>query len=263
MSVQKNQITREISISLIDIPEDIDRDEIDTVEIRELADSIREIGLLQPIVLRTQDSRYELIGGHRRLMAVSSLGSLTVLSIVKTLTDKEAVLARAVENLQRVNLTVIEEARAYSRMVNKLGMSIDEIAKMSGRSAGMVRRKLSLLKLLPILQEAVHKGSIIYSVAEELNSLGDPGKIEYYLGYCVDHGVTLPVVRAWVQEEKQKQREALIETGSSGGDVVIPRSVPTYVPCNLCDGPMAIGQETVIRCCPDCWGQLQKIIKGV
>lgn len=253
--------SRDILVGLIDIPEHIDREEINSDYIAELADSIRELGLLQPIVLRSVNSRFELIAGHRRLLAHKVLGRGHIPAIVKELTDAEAVLARAVENLQRVDLTIIEEAKVYKAMVDHLGMTVDQIARKLGKSSGMVRRKLSLLSLRPILQEAIHKGKIIYSVAEELQSLGDVGKIEYYLGFCIDHGATLPVVRAWVQEEKAKQRQAVLESAGSRGEVIIPRSMPVYVPCDICSGPMSIGQEAVLRCCPDCAKRLNEIIK--
>jgi ParB/RepB/Spo0J family partition protein len=254
--------SRDVLINLVDVPEHIDREEIDDEYVNELAGSIRELGLLQPIVLRSVGTRYELIAGHMRLLAHKVLGRQTIVAVVKEFTDKESVLARAVENLQRMNLTIIEEAKIYNRMVETLGMTFDEIAKMVGKAAGTVRRKLSLLKLQPILQTAIHKGMIIYSVGEELNTLGDVGKIEYYLGYCIDHGATLPVVRQWVQDEKSKMRQNQLELAGSRGSIVIPRSMPVYVPCELCLSPMSIGTETVVRCCPDCAKKLTEIMKS-
>ena len=257
----KTGSARDVPLGLIDVPEHPDRDFIDTEYIGELADSIREIGLLQPIILRSVNSRFELVAGHCRYLAHKSLGRATISSIVKSLTDQEVVLARAVENLQRVDLTIIEEAKIYQSMYEKLGMTVDEIAKKLGKSPGRVRRWLSFLHLQPVLQQAIHEKKIIYSVAEELNSLGDLGKIQYYLSWCVDHGATLPVVRQWVQEEKAKQRQALLESDGARGAVVIPRSMPVYVPCDLCTGPMAIGSESVIRCCPECVKKLNEILK--
>lgn len=251
----------EIETRLIDLPEHTDRDDINPDGIKELAESIRELGLLEPILVRPIGDRFELVAGKRRKLANDLLGIGKIKAVVRVFTDNEAVLARAVENLQRVDLTVIEEAKVYRQMVEMLGMSIDEIAKKLGKGAGMVRRKLSLLKLEPILQEAIHKGIIIYSVGEELMTLGNLGKIQYYLGYCVDHGATLQVVRQWVQDEKSKERQANFENAGGGGVVEIPRSLPVYVPCDLCTGPMTIGSETVVRCCPDCIKQLHEIMK--
>lgn len=260
MQKKLSERIQNVLLGLIDIPEHIDREEIDSDYIGELADSIRELGLLQPILLRSVDSRFELIAGHRRYLAHKLLGRVDIPATVKNLTDNDAVLARAVENLQRVDLTIMEEAKVYQSMVAKLGLSIDEIAKKLGKGVGTVRRKLSFLKLAAVLQEAMHKGKIGYAVAEELDSLQDIGKIEYYLGWCIDHGATLMVVRNWVQEEKSKMREEARVADRTRGEVVIPRSAPVYVPCDLCSGPMSIGQESVIRCCPACAKQLNEII---
>lgn len=261
MKKSQQEKSQTVLITLVDIPEHVDREEIDSDYIRELASSIQELGLLNPILIRPVGDRFELVAGHRRLLAHKTLGKMEIPCIIKILNDAETLLARAVENLQRVDLTIIEEAKVYQQMHEKLGMSIDDIARKLGKSPGIVRRKLSLLKLLPILQESIHKGLIIYSVAEELQSIGDPGKIAYYLGYCIDHGVTLPVVRQWVQEEKGKQRQAQLEQQAEAGQVVIPRSMPVYVPCDLCTGPMAIGDEAVIRCCKECVKRLNAVLK--
>lgn len=262
MKTKSQDNIQRLSLSLISIPERIDREAIDPDYIRELAESIRELGLLQPILVRPVGDKFELIAGHRRLLAHIALDLKDVPARVVTLTDNEAVLARAVENLQRVDLTIIEEAKVYQAMIEKCGMSIDQIAKKLGKGPGMVRRKLSLLSLAPVLQEAIHKGKIVYSVAEELNSLGDAGKIDYYLGICVDHGATLGVVRTWMIDEKQKERQLGLDADYSRSNVVIPRSMPSYVPCDLCQGPMTIGTERVIRCCPACSVQLNKIIEA-
>lgn len=252
---------QEVLLGLIDLPEYPDRVAIDPDYINELAESIRELGLLQPIILRPVNSRYELVAGHCRLLAYKALERGAISSIIKSLTDKEVVLARAVENLQRVNLTIIEEAKIYASMVGKLDMSVDEIAKKLGKSPGRVHRWLALLKIPLILQEAIHEGKIKYSIGEELNRLGNIGKIQYYLSWCIDHGAEVVVVRKWVDEEKAKERQALLDTEVGRGAVVIPRSLPVYVPCQLCTGPMVIGDECHIRCCHECAKKLNEMLK--
>ena len=252
-----------ILIAQIDITERIDRMEINSDYIKELAESIREQGLLQPILLRKKGVRFELIAGHRRLLAVKSLGIVEIEAIVKEMTDEQAVLARAVENLQRVDLTVIEEARVYQAMHVMLNMSFDEIARRLGKGPGIVRRKYSLLELHPALIEAIHQKRIIYSVAEELQKLPSESSLLYYLGFCVDHGATMFVVRQWVADELSKERTKALEIASSRGEVLMPKSQPVYVPCDLCSGPMRIGDEVVLRVCTGCVKKLNEVLEGV
>lgn len=255
--------SREVLITLIDVPERIDRMEIDPDYINELANSIKEQGLLQPILLRVKGERFELIAGHRRLLAVKTIGLIEIEAIAKEMTDEQALLARAVENLQRVDLTVIEEARVYQAMHVTLGMSFDEIARRLGKGPGMVRRKYSLLDMHPKLIEAMHRKQVIYSVAEELQKLPNEAAILYYLGLCVDHGATMGVVRAWVSDELAKVRTRELEIAGSRGQAIIPKSTPVYVPCDLCQGPMKIGDEVVIRACNDCVKKLNEVLEGV
>jgi len=249
-----------ILIAQIDITERIDRMEINSDDVKELAESIREQGLLQPILLRKQGVRFELIAGHRRLLAVKSLGIVEIEAIVKEMTDEQAVLARAVENLQRVDLTIIEEARVYKAMHVMLNMSFDEIARRLGKGPGIVRRKCSLLELHPALIEAIHQKRVIYSVAEELQKLPSESSILYYLGFCVDHGATMFVVRQWVADELSKERSKALEIAGARGEVLVPKSTPVYVPCDLCQGAMRIGDEVVIRACNACVKRLNQVI---
>jgi ParB/RepB/Spo0J family partition protein len=249
---ESQMIAQLVPMVLIDRPEIPDREYIDQEELRELANSIAQRGLLQPVTLNRKGERYEVVYGDRRYLAHVMLGRQEILSFVKEMKPVDVSLHRAIENIQRRDLNVIEEARVYKRLHDDHNMTWDELAKQTGKSVALIRRRYHLLEMPEILVKAMQEGKIIYVVAEELNRLKDVGKIEYLLSFAVDHGATKDVVREWVKEEISRERQAANagEGGYQGGSVFEEK--PVYVPCDLCQEAMKIGSEVVFRICHEC-----------
>lgn len=248
----------EIKLSAIFPPNVVDRMEIDANKVAELAESISEVGLLQPILLRPIPDGYEVVAGHRRFLAHQKLGVSVIDAVVQIMTDQEAAIIRASENLARENLTPLEEAVIFNNLIKAHSMAIEQVAKKFGYKPGTIRRRMDLLKMPPQLQEAVHKKQITVSVAEELWPIADTGSLEYYLMFAVENGCTKETARGWCKEWKDsKRREG--SSGGGGGQIFAPSEPrPVYVTCDLCVGPMEIGKETVLRVCPECY----KLIKS-
>jgi len=243
---------KEIELEKIDEPQGVIRLEIDPGEIASLAANIEEVGLLLPINVRAVAERFEIVAGHRRFLAFQKLGRKKIPCIVGRFSDVDSALARASENLRRVDLSVVEEAAIYGDLHDKHGLSYDQIGKLMGKSGGVVKRRLDLLKMPPQLQQAVHRKEISYSVAEELWRLGDESAIGYFLGYAVDHGVTQTVARGWVNDWKKEQRLKSAGTEEGRGERGPLESRPIYICCDLCLGPLELGKEHTIRACGKC-----------
>lgn len=129
--------------------------------LEELAESIRENGLIQPILVRQLlDGDYELIAGHRRWMAVRKLGQPTIRAIVENRTDTESAVLALVENIQRRDLDCMEEARAIAGLIESTGMTQQEAARRLGKSQPAVANKLRLLRLPGWVQEIVEEGQL-------------------------------------------------------------------------------------------------------
>jgi ParB family chromosome partitioning protein len=253
---------REIALDLIDEPSGVVRMDIDREELDHLADNIAEVGLIQPIMVRPQGDRFEVVAGHRRLLAHRLLEWNKIACVIHKVDDVQCALARASENLRRVDISPIEEAAVYADLRDNHGLTIPEIGKRMGKSGGIVKRRLDLLKMPPQLQKAVHRKEISYSVAEELWSLGDDSEIDYYLMFAIDHGATQAVVRGWVKDCKDAKRRKESGTGGGEGPAAPTESRPVYVTCDLCSGPMELGKETIIRSCPDCTKLISDAVKG-
>ena len=128
------------------------RKEFASDALQELVDSIRQHGIIQPLIVRQMDGRYELIAGERRWRAAQELGLGEVPAIVRRVTDLEVLEISLIENLQREDLNPIEEAQGYARLAGEFGMRQEDIATKVGRSRAAVANSLRLLDLHPQIQ---------------------------------------------------------------------------------------------------------------
>lgn len=241
-----------IQMDLIDRPGKSDRIEIEEEEIISLSGSISEVGLLQPPILRTREERLEIVAGDRRILAVKRLGWTRVQCFVCELDDRQTAEIRGIENLERVGLSVIEEAQIYRNLQNTHGMRIDQIARRMKKSPGIVKRRLDLLKMPECLITATHKKLISYGVAEALWTIQDPSALDYYLSFATDHGVTVAIARQWANEWKSSQRRIEQESQDPLESLTPPAIRPTYIACDICEQPELIQDLSIFRICKEC-----------
>ncbi len=160
----------------------------------ELVFSIREIGLLQPVVVRRAGTGYELIAGERRLRASREAGLTAIPAIIRA-TDDDAMLRDALlENLHRANLNPREEAAAYQQLLSDFGCTQDELARRIGRSRPQVSNTLRLLKLPPDVQRRVAAGVLSAGHARALLSLDDPEAMDALATRIVAEGLSVRAV---------------------------------------------------------------------
>lgn len=257
---KKRESFRKVKINLIDRPTDVARLDIDQSEIEELACSIGEQGLLQPIVINKVGNRFEVVAGDRRLMAVKTLHHKMIMARVVEMGKKEVALARATENLQRKNLTPVEEAMQYQGMFKKLKLSLEEIGKKVGKSPGVVKRRMDVLRMPESFKIALHAKKISMTVAEELWSCQDAAHREYLLEMGIEHGITRTVARMWVDDYNKELRNKLEFGGEGRGKGSVMEKEIIYRSCDLCREPVDLSKVEEIRMCPDCFGAIMEIV---
>lgn len=147
------------------------RRRFDEAALAELADSIKEHGLLQPVIVRRAGAGYELVAGERRLRAAKEAGLKRIPAIIRGTSDSESLALALVENLQRENLDAIEEARALRRLIDDFGMRQEELARMVGKSRSAIANSLRLLSLPDSIQSLVQLGAITAGHARAVLSL--------------------------------------------------------------------------------------------
>lgn len=143
--------------------------------LQELADSIREQGIVQPLIVRAAGDRFELIAGERRWRAARMAGLTEVPVVERLATDRELLELALIENLQRENLNPIEEAVGYSQLGAQFELTQEQIAQKVGRGRVVVANALRLLKLPPGIQAQVRHGTLSVGHAKVLLSLSDAG----------------------------------------------------------------------------------------
>jgi len=244
---------QEIELDLIDEPEGVIRLDIDQEEVESLADNIKEVGQIQPINLAIHGTRYEIIAGHLRYLALKKLGRKTIKAIVKTVPKNEIALIRASENLKRQNLTPIEEAAIYADLVDQYEMTKMGIAEKFGLAPSTIKNRLDLLTLHPDIQKLIHTGLMSIQVGVELNKVDNDRELHKSLRDAVNNGCSLETAQGWVADYR-KSLTYEPSNPNKGGSLSpeIPMS-PIYQACELCQKPVEIGDMKIIRVCPSCY----------
>ena len=148
----------------------------DEAKLQELADSIKEHGILQPLVVTKNGEQYELIAGERRFQAAKRLGLPTVPVMVRDVTEQQKLELAIIENIQRHNLNPIEEAKAFLRLIDEFNLPQEKVAEKMGKSRSTVANTLRLLHLPIEIQRAVVEGKISEGHAKALLSIENPEK---------------------------------------------------------------------------------------
>lgn len=177
----------------------------DDEALAELVHSIKEIGLLQPVVVRQTKSGYELVAGERRLRASKKAGLKTIPALIRQTADDQMLRDALLENLHRANLTPLEEASAYQQLLSDFGGTQDELATKLGRSRPQITNTLRLLNLPPAVQRRVAAGVISAGHARALLGLKDAAAIEKLAARIVSEGLSVRTVEEIVSLDEGAQ----------------------------------------------------------
>ncbi|RPF51128.1 nucleoid occlusion protein [Aquisalibacillus elongatus] len=191
----------------------------DDSKIEELAQTIRTHGMIQPIVVRKLEdqSGYELIAGERRWRAVQTLEWETIPSIIKDMTDTQTASVALIENLQREELTVIEEAIAYDQLLQIHGLTQEALAQRLGKSQSTIANKLRLLKLASVVQQAILNKQITERHARALIALKEEEQQENVLNEVLEKHLNVKQTEDYVkqilnpEEKKQKKKKPQVK----------------------------------------------------
>lgn len=195
------------------------REIFDEKALKELAVSIKEHGVIQPIIVRSVNGKYEIIAGERRYKASALAGMTKIPAIIRNLDDKESSKVALLENLQRKNLNPIEEARTYQKILEIDQMTQDELAKTMGKSQSAIANKLRLLALPDEIQDALLKEQISERHARTLLNISDPTEQKNMLKKVISNKMT---VRA-LEEEISKMNPPKAEPSE-------PMAIPEVSP---------------------------------
>ncbi len=166
----------------------------DESSLNELAESIKEHGVVQPIIVKKSIKGYELVAGERRTKASRIAGLKTIPAIIKDFSDQEMMEIALIENIQRENLNPIEEAMAYDAIIKSYNLTQDEVAKKFGKSRTYITNILGLLKLPETTKKYVEENKLSMSHARALSKLEDKEEIEKLANKIVSEGLNVRTV---------------------------------------------------------------------
>lgn len=207
----------ELDILEIDVDKNQPRTEFDQDKLKELAESIKEHGIIQPIIVRKSGERYIIIAGERRFRAARSAGMKKVPVIIRDDVDIRSLELSLIENIQRENLNPIEEARAIERLISEYGYTQSEAAERLSKSRSALANSLRLLTLSEKIQEDLYRGKLTSGHARAILMIEDKGKQEEAAKVIVEKQLSV------------RQSEELAKLMNSSKSSSIKRKLPEFI----------------------------------
>ena len=195
--------------------------------LQELADSIRQHGIIQPLVLRPNGDKYEIVAGERRYKASMMAGLASVPAVIARISDRQSAETSIVENVQRKPLTAIEEAQSYKALLDQGYMSQDDLAKRMGISQGAISNKLRLLTLSDEVQNAVLENKISERHARSLLRVKDKNEQNKWLNKIINERLTVKQLDDLLKDNPDNQNTDNINTVNVSQEIETNTS---YVP---------------------------------
>src|SRR5215831_517990 len=211
-----NDEVRELEIDLIRPGQQQPRTTFDQPKLEELAQSIRTSGVIQPLLVRPAGGLFELVAGERRWRAAQIAGLVRVPAIVRDIPDEKLLELALIENIQRAELNPIEEANAYRRLIDSLGLTQDEVARRVGRDRTFITNYLRILKLPTDIQELIEKDRVSFGHARALLGVPDPMTQRRLAQKIVKHN--------WSVRETERRVKYLHQEQANSARTAIERS---------------------------------------
>ncbi len=207
MFLRNRNSQMDIPVDRILINPDQPRKAFPDKELEELASSIREFGVIQPIIVKRSGEEYILIAGERRLRASIMAGHNKIPSIIREADEKDMALIALVENVQRENLSFIEEASAYRSLMLDYGLTQDEIAKKVGKQQSTISNKIRLLALPDELIAAITENRLTERHARALLKVNDNIQRKHILEKIISHGLNVKQTEKLIVDFLEKTEE--------------------------------------------------------
>lgn len=213
---QDDASVKEVAVESIERNPNQPRRDFDEEALEELADSVRRVGVLQPIVVRpVGHDRYELIAGERRWRAAKMAGLERVPVVVRTSDGTESLALALIENLQRQDLQPLEAASAYAVLIEKLSLTQEEVADRVGKSRSAIANALRLLRLPEEIQQGLAEGKITEGHARALLQFGTHSEMLAVYRRILDKGLTVRDVERLAQQGVRSRNSTTMRTAPS------------------------------------------------
>ncbi|KKL58193.1 hypothetical protein LCGC14_2227840 [marine sediment metagenome] len=251
-----------INLADIRLPEFEAHKSINNDQISEISKSIKEIGIIEPIIVRKVNKQIEIVAGCIRYRAAKLAGLKALPCIILQLNDDEAEILKLHENLKRIDLDHIDQGHTFVMMQEKFNMTEETIAASSGKSTAYVSQHISLVNIDAYLSAAVKNKTLSFSQARELLQVKDKSTRKQLMQYCQRDGATIEVLRTWIKEYNDQQA---IKPSSSEQSPAAPlkyETVQDFRKCEACDKKVPLGHIRQVFYCPECYNAIKQAIEN-
>jgi len=231
-----NDEVREIDVDLIRPGQQQPRTTFDQAKLEELAQSIRSTGVIQPLLVRPVGGMFELVAGERRWRAAQIAGLTRVPTIVRDIPDDKLLELALIENIQRAELNPVEEAKAYKRLIESLGLTQEEVARRVGRDRTFVTNYLRVLKLPKEIQDLIESEKISFGHARALVAVENPVDQRRLAQKIVNHNWSVRETERRVrnidrsdQQRPARRAPALVDPNIRAAETKLRRVLGTQV----------------------------------
>jgi ParB family chromosome partitioning protein len=207
IEVAENEKALEVEIEKLRPNTGQPRKKFDQEKINELAQSIKEHGILQPLVVRPMGEEYQIVAGERRYRAAQELGLEKVPVVIKDLTDNQVLEIGLIENIQREDLNPIEEALAYQELITKFGLTQEQLAEKLGKSRSAIANALRLLNLPQEIQGELANGAITMGHARALLGIEDVKEQKKIANEIIEKDLNVRQVEDLVRRQQSKKKK--------------------------------------------------------
>ena len=225
---------QEVSLDLIYDPMTPMRKQADNEKLEELANSIKSVGLIQPVTLRKVGEKYEVVAGHRRVLASRIAGLVFIRAVVLELSDEQSDTYKVHENLYREDVNPVDEARFIHHLIERYGYNPEQLSNMLGKSKAYLIARHDLLSFPDYLIEALEKKQVKLTAAQWLARITNDRLRQDYTRFAIVGGITAKRAEAWFKSWDAGQlpdapEDAKIEETERGAE-----QVPLLMPCVIC-----------------------------
>lgn len=259
MARPKEERLKKIALVKINEPELEQRTAMSEEKLDSLMRSIKTVGLIQPIVVKTvAGDKYEIVVGHRRYLAHKRLELPAILARVVTGSELDQEIRKMHENAEREEISALDEARFIKTLKDRHKMNQAKIAAAMGKSEGYVSQRLAILNAPEVIKAALEDNVISFSVARELAGITDEAELQRLVIMAANNGITPNIARSWRLQWEAGQKEEWKEDNSPEPDPTFDKPFePGKFGCELCAKPTSVNEMKIVRTCPECFHDIK------
>lgn len=247
---------RLVSLDLIDDPAHPLRTDLSPESVEDLVVSIKHVGIIEPLVVRARGGRFEVIAGHRRLVAATIAELAEAPCYILKADDDQVEVLKIHENLYRQEISPVDQAEHFDYLIQQRKLTPDKIAQLIGKSPSYVFDRLAILNYEPELREVLNARKIKFSVARAFYQLHDRKKLVEYLSYAVRSGLTPALAKQWVDEYN---RQAAPQPPPPPNGSTLPNQETqheTLTTCIKCTEKVGLAEAVICYMHPKCFEEV-------